>query len=201
MFDINDEKSELMAEVLGNKTCKKILALLAEKEITETDIARELKIPLNTVDYNVKKLLSAGLVEEAKDFFWSVKGKKIKTFRVANKKIIISPKTSFKGILGSVLIGGLVLSVIKIYSNVISAGKSFNNINVETPVFEKAQDLASSVQSVGEERIAETFNVMSISVWSSVGIWFLAGALVGLIGFLIYRYFKNRNVKGGLRKL
>lgn len=90
--DLNDPRSAAIAEVMTNKTCKKILELLAEKEMSESDIAAELEIPLNTVGYNIKKLLDAGLIEKTKNFFWSVKGKKIPTYRLSNKKIIISPR-------------------------------------------------------------------------------------------------------------
>ena len=110
LFDLNDEKSGLVAEILGNKTCKKMLSVLADKELSENDMARELKMPINTLEYNLKKLLKAGLVEEAKGFFWSVKGKKIKTYKLANKKIVISTKSSFKSLalISSALVGGIL---------------------------------------------------------------------------------------------
>lgn len=104
-IDLNDPRAAKIADVLSNKTCKKIISALSEEELTETDLAKKLKIPLNTVDYNVKKLVSAGLIEST-SHFWSVKGKKIPSYKLANKKIIISPKSlalqkySFFGLLG-----------------------------------------------------------------------------------------------------
>ena len=47
-------------------------------------------MPMNSVQYNISKLLEAGLIEEAKSW-WSVKGKKMPTYKVANKLIVISP--------------------------------------------------------------------------------------------------------------
>ncbi|MEK6825474.1 MAG: beta-propeller domain-containing protein [Nanoarchaeota archaeon] len=91
-IDLHDPRAAAIAEVLANKTCKKILDLLAEKEMSESDISNLLGIPLNTVGYNMKKLLESGLVVKTKTFFWSVKGKKIPTYRLANKKIVISPR-------------------------------------------------------------------------------------------------------------
>ncbi len=91
---LDDEKSKKVAEVLGNKTCKKIIDYLAEiPEASEKDMSDALDIPINTVEYNLKKLLGAGLVEKTKNFFWSKKGKKIPMYKLARKHIIISPKT------------------------------------------------------------------------------------------------------------
>ncbi len=93
MMNINDEKSKKVAEVLKSDTCKKILDYLAEnKEKSEKDIAKDLGMPINTVEYNLKKLIESGLVEKTKNFFWSKKGKKINLYKPANRHIVISPK-------------------------------------------------------------------------------------------------------------
>ena len=93
MMNLNDERSKRVAEVLKSDTCKKILDYLAEnKNKSEEDIAKDLTMPINTVEYNLKKLLDSGLVEKSKDFFWSKRGKKINLYKPANRHIIISPK-------------------------------------------------------------------------------------------------------------
>ena len=93
LMNMDDERSKLVAEVLGNKTCKTIIDYLSEiKEAGQQDISKALGIPLNTVDYNLKKLIKSGLVEKTKNFFWSTKGRKIEMFKLARKHIIISPK-------------------------------------------------------------------------------------------------------------
>lgn len=111
--DIDDPRASAIAEVMSNKTAKKILSLISEKEVSESDIASELNIPLNTVGYNIDKLLKAGLIERSKNFFWSVKGKKIPTYRLSNRKILISPKKMVPSapfaIIGAII--GLILIV------------------------------------------------------------------------------------------
>lgn len=84
LLDLEDEKTKQIADVISNSSCKKILNLLAEKEASETDIAKELGIPINTAEYNIKKLEKAGMIEKSKHF-WSVKGKKIHTYKLAKK--------------------------------------------------------------------------------------------------------------------
>ncbi len=112
--DLDDPRTGKIAEAISNKSCKKILALLADKEMSQKDISDKLGMPLNTVEYSLKKLIDAGLVEKSKNFFWSVKGKKIPMYRVADKKIIISPKTMVnKVVVPAILVlGAIFLAVI-----------------------------------------------------------------------------------------
>src|SRR3989344_9293576 len=106
-IDLDDPRTGLVAEALANKTCVKILSLLAEHELREVDIAKKLELPINTVEYNLNKLINSGLIEKSKIFFWSVKGKKTPTYKVANRKIIISPKRIIKGVVPAVLVSGV----------------------------------------------------------------------------------------------
>src|SRR4030042_1138609 len=95
LVSLNDEKSKEIAEVLSSSTCKKIINYLAQhKEASQKDLSDALKIPMNTLDYNIKKLLNSGFIEKRKNFFWSKKGKKIIMYELSNKSIIISPKKS-----------------------------------------------------------------------------------------------------------
>ena len=63
LVSMDDEMAKSLADVLGNKTCKKIMEYMAEKnEVSEKDLANAFKIPINTVEYNLKKLLKSGFV-------------------------------------------------------------------------------------------------------------------------------------------
>ena len=70
MVSLDDEKSKAVAEVLSSKTCKSIIGYLAEnKEASEKDLSDKLNIPLNTIEYNLKKLIESGFVQKRKNFF------------------------------------------------------------------------------------------------------------------------------------
>src|SRR3989344_7017567 len=99
MIDLEDPQSGKIAEVLSNKTAKVILGLLAENEMSGSEVAAKLGAPLNTVTYNLKNLVDAGLVEKSKRFFWSSKGKRMELYKVSNKRIVISPRRMIKGII------------------------------------------------------------------------------------------------------
>ncbi len=191
MFDINDEKSGKLAEVLANKTCKKILSLLAEEELSQGDISKSLNFGLNTVDYNIKKLIEVGLIEKTSNFFWSVKGKKILIYKLANKKIIISPKTSFKGMLISILGCGIISGAVKIFMN--SREITSNNI----PLLQSGKYLVYSAAPSAAENVQAATS--SSSYFTGFPLWFIIGLILGSIGFIIYQKLKSLKLKGGLK--
>lgn len=184
MFDVNDPNADSLAEVLSNKTSKKIIGLLAEREMTESDIAAELKLPLNTIDYNMKKLVNAGLIEVAKGFFWSVKGKKIQLYRLSNKKIVISPKTSFRGLIPAVLITGIIAFGVRYWMK----GTEFVQNAVDSG--------ASNGLLYASEKVAGATGVMASApqVYSSVTsnppawLWFMFGAVMALVIFSLWNW-------------
>jgi DNA-binding transcriptional ArsR family regulator len=139
LMGVDDDSSKKVAEVLSNTTCKKILNYMSEaNEVSENDISVALGIPINTVEYNLNKLIDAGLVEKTKNYFWSKKGKKISMFKVTNKHIVISPKSkptmSILKTIIPVIIAIAFLTVLLIYlippKNQVIFG---NNVTTITP--------------------------------------------------------------------
>ena len=118
LMGLDDERAGSIAEVLKNPTCKKILDFLGDvKEASEKDISDKLNMPINTIEYNLNKLVKSGLVDKAKNFFWSVKGKKIPMYKLARKHIIISPNKKpsmdyLKTILPVILIAAILVVVL-----------------------------------------------------------------------------------------
>ncbi len=186
-FDLDDSRASIIAEVMANKTCKKILSLIAEKEMSAGDISLELKVPLNTIGYNIEKLLKSGLIEKSKNYFWSAKGKKIPTYGISNKKIIISPKTMYKGILPALLVSGLAALGIKIFGSVGSDGV----INSVNEAYAPTVKLADSVTASGAQMMN---GAVQTGILHNAWVWFLLGAMVSLFVFLIWNIFK---MKGG----
>ncbi len=111
---LEDEESREVAEILSNKTARRILDYLAEHNATETDIARELNLPASTVNYNIKNLLKHSLIE-AKDFYWSPKGNKVNVYTSARRMIVIAPRfargiETLKSIIPVILLSALFLA-------------------------------------------------------------------------------------------
>ena len=184
MLNVNDPKSRDVAEILSNSTAKKILGLLAEEELSESQLGERLKIPLNTIGYNIKKLKNSGLIEPARKFFWSVKGKKIIFYKVSNKKIVISPKESFKGLLPSLIVSAFLAFaipyIVLYFNNRNSYYSETSSLMAESA--QKAADMTLSSDNVN--------GFISIFDIQSQTIWFFFGAVVALCFFVGWNWKK-----------
>ena len=183
LISMDDERAKKLSEVLGSKTCKKIIDFLAEtKEASEKDIADELKIPLNTTEYNLKKLVHAELVEKTKNFFWSKKGKKIPMYKLSNKSIIISPKSKvsskIKSILPVAIFAGLGSLIIRQLT-------TFQSQNQVFQTGEKMLEAAPEATNIMVDN-ADFFFTQPPTAW----MWFLGGAILATIIFAILNWRK-----------
>lgn len=185
LVSIDDKRSKKIAEVLGNKTSKKIIDILAENsELSEKDISDSLNLPLNTIEYNLKKLLSSEMVEKTKNFFWSEKGKRIPMYRLSGKSIIISPKSSkisskIKSLLPAVLVSGIGAFIIKI---LFSEPKFMQDVSEEAMLFSAQKSSEITVIPSGGSFIS----LYSFQPW----MWFLAGSLLIIAIFASFNWRK-----------
>jgi len=171
-IDLDDPKTGIVAEALSNKTCVKILSLLAEQELTASDISSKLKIPLNTTGYNVDKLVASGLIEKSSKFFWSVKGKKTVVYKVANKKIIISPKRYFRGLVPAVIVSGVFALVLRSFMS-----PKISNV----PSIDAGAELVSVASS-------------NASLFNLGWVWFIAGSLFSLIVAFLWDWLNYKGI-------
>ncbi len=195
MIDLNDPRTEKIADVISNKTSKKILTLLADNELSESEIAKGIGAPMNTVGYNIKKLEGAGLIEKVKVFLWSVKGKRIHKYKIANKKIIISPRNIIRGVIPTILITGALALGIKIFvDNRVSRGLTENtsqNLQVAQKVMDEGVGgIASELAKVSENFGTPTIEIINIA--QNVWLWFLAGALSALLIFMVLNLWRRK---------
>ncbi len=186
MVNLDDKRSQKLGEAISNPTCKKIINLLAEKELSATEISRALKVPMNTLDYNLKKLVESGIIEKSKHF-WSVKGKKIPTYKVVNKVIVIQPKkTSSSNTYSKLKNISLMVGISAILTGLIAwLTKS------SSPVAEESLKAASYSQDalcIGgpTEATCASGGLSQIPAWS----WFGIGALIVIILILIINWKK-----------
>ena len=190
LFSLEDESSKKLGEIISSPTCKKIVNLLAEKDLSESDIARELSLPINTIEYNLKKLLEAGIIEKAKNFFWSRKGRKIDIYKVANKLIVISPKkysniySKIKSIIPVAIISGILTSFIAWYYKKQELAQL--TLQKTTEYRDALTQASSSVASSISQAPSDSIQLFSSLSWE----WFLAGSLITIIIFLIWNWKK-----------
>ncbi|MBX4212056.1 helix-turn-helix domain-containing protein [Candidatus Pacearchaeota archaeon] len=176
MVDMDDPRAATIADVISNKTSKKILLLLSEKEMSESEIADSLHLPLNTIGYNIKKLVHSGLIDKVSGFLWSTKGKRIHKYTLSEKKIIISPRKMARGVIPSVLITAFIALGIKIYTQTKA-----NTLMAYSPTSSSAEMKATAVQHTYDA-------VTSSNAWA----WFFIGALAALSIYLIWNFVREK---------
>jgi len=183
-IDLNDPRAKNISEIIGNTTCKKILNLLAEKELTETEISRALKIPLNSVGYNIKKLVQSGLIESTQHW-WSIKGKRIPAYKLSNKKIVISPRSiTTETILLVTLTIGTIFSFIVRHLIRPQEVYSLAQDNIAESFLMKTAEPAARVI---ESTTPTFFNSLASWEWFLIGAWFAT-----ILFFILTKFSKGR---------
>ena len=209
MVSLEDPKMKSLSDVLGNKTCKKIIDYLAEnEEASQKDLTDALGIPINTIEYNIKKLVLSGLVQKRKNFFWSKKGKKIIMYELSNKSIVISPRKSMGEklmkllpavmVTGALTFGTFVYDKVK-YAKQITFDGATNYALQDTPtLMNKAMDTmtlsvansqlgagaSDGVARVTMDYVANTAMQTPSETW----MWFLAGGLIALFVYSLVNW-------------
>lgn len=87
------EESKIITQTIANDTARKILELLADSPMSTSAIAKKLDIPLTTAQYNIEKLMEAGLVVVEKTKY-SEKGREVKLYTPARRMIVLVPKNT-----------------------------------------------------------------------------------------------------------
>ena len=173
MIDLDDPRTQKLADVISNATCKKILSLLAEHELSESELARRLNVPLNTINYNMKKLVAAGIIEPVRSM-WSAKGRVVKVYRVSHKNIVISPRTLTKGVLPAFLVTLIAATGVRFWS-VGRSGDMLVASETATSIVMKSSDVGVVVAS------------SSSSAW----LWLLLGAVIALVSLSVWNRFSR----------
>jgi len=182
IFSLEDEKARALGEAISNPACKKIVNFLADKEASASDISKELGMPLNNVDYSIKKLIGAGIVEKSKKFLWSVKGKRIENYRVVNKVIVISPRktevySKLKELVPAVFVSAIFTGVLGWYFRALAVVQKSADVAAESLMAASAQ--APLVSSYSPS--------YPLSPW----IWFAFGWVVML--FILFMWSWKRD--------
>ena len=169
---------------------------LTKNEKTISEISVELNIPINTVEYNIKKLLNSGLIEK-KSFWWSVKGKKMPTYTVSNKRIIISPKRYTNNLKYLIALGitGVISLVIK---KITEPVKIIYERNIPL-----TNELSNGLMKITRDSFLENVPQQTDQIINTItyfpklcfGEWFLFGAWFVILLFFIFSIINERRSK------
>lgn len=224
MVSLEDEDSKDIAQVITNKSCRKILDYLSQNDkATEGEIAKALNLPLSTTNYSIKQLISAELIV-GDEYNYSEKGKKVFHYKLANQFIIIAPKKSKKsdikkqlkemlGLFGVSIVGALgVLGLGNIFNNFSLGSKSVlgvaesEKIAEASPMMAKrvVQDLAVENAPLSDAAFSKTIETTQENLvnsaatgisWEHAALFFLLGALFVILVYVLYLIIKNKKSK------
>ena len=194
LLSLEEDKAKELANAISNETARKILNFLSEKEASEHKIAQNLNLPASTVHYNTQQLLKSNLIE-VKDFYWSEKGNKINVYKVANKLIIIAPKTAqtnkfkinIKRILPIALLSLIASGVIYIITKgQILAAKTTQYTIQQGDKLARTTAIPAATQEAAEEAIKQT------AIQPNIALWFFLGGLFAVISYLIINLIRKK---------
>lgn len=198
--------SKAVANAMSNEKAQKIISYLAEnKEATESEISEKLKIPLPTVHYNIQQLKKAKLIE-AKEFFWSKKGKHMLVYRLAKKYIVISPDTSssalskLKNLLPITLLSLVGSGLIYLYQKtkpiktmVFEGGGEVVSDASQKVVDNAAMDMIAGAEGSGQvvDAVANATSQVVTLPEPNYALWFLVGSLFVIILIFLINSFRK----------
>ena len=211
LVSLKENKAKELAQAIANESCRKILDYLADKEdATETELSEKLKIPISTVHYNLKQLLAGSLVV-VDEFHYSEKGKEVNHYKLANKYIIIAPKTTYgikeklKSILPVSLLALVGAGFIQLYTKYFRIS-SFGVMKSAPAVMEALNEVPTrtadvimeKAESVGVQAVMEKAPEVVMETAQAVpnyALWFLFGCLFVIVLVVIFEMIKAKREK------
>ncbi|MBI4738123.1 helix-turn-helix transcriptional regulator [Candidatus Woesearchaeota archaeon] len=205
LVSLSDSKAKKLAEVIQNNTCRKILGHLSNKSCTESELSKDLGIPLPTAHYNLKHLVEAKLVKDD-EYHYSTKGKEVTHYSLAKQFVIIAPqgskesiKEKLKTLMATFTIIGAVTVAIKLVTSNLSrttqeaptlmmkstapvAGAASPMMeSVADTAVEGARMLAAAPVTQPEQVLTavQSVSASTLPTWA----WFLLGAISALSVF------------------
>jgi len=197
LVSLNEDESKKLAQILSNDTARRILDFLADTEATETEIAEKMGIPISTAHYNLQALVKGKLVEADK-FHYSEKGKEVLHYRLANKYIIIAPKSTFgiKEKLRSILPVGIIALATAGIIQIVSQFAQKPVANTAEPmlkaaVMEETRVAAPAAMDFAQEAVQSAPQALETVSKTQIGLWFLLGAVFVIVVFIIVELIRS----------
>lgn len=203
LVSLKEGKSKKLAHSISNATCRRILNFLAENEnATESQVAKELKMPISTVHYNLKLLKESGLVD-VEEFHYSKKGREVDHYTLANKYVVIAPRASEKVIdklrrvLPVAIIVVIIAGFMKVFSKFFIGVASFTSEYIP-PATKMLAARSKEAMDVAKEEAVSELAPKAVEVSQKIPflsntaiIWFLIGAVLAVVLFFLFSLRKR----------
>ncbi|MDD1694581.1 MAG: helix-turn-helix domain-containing protein [Methanoregula sp.] len=178
-----EEKAQNIVKAMSHQNAGEVVQLLStEGPLRLSDIAERLDISLNAAKYHIENLMTAGILEISNTRY-SVKGKKVKIYRLKNQVFIVAPR------MNSI---AEVRSALMKYSAALALFVGVFFIALVQPFFTMP---AVPLQLSGSIRPGSTVPAAVLTDNSIIPALIIAAAvtLLVLIGYELHTLWKNRN--------
>lgn len=208
-FSLDEDKADTLANTLGNKTSRSILKFLSSKEsVTESEVSKELNLPLPTVHYNLQNLLKSNLIK-VEEFHYSKKGREVNHYSISKKYIVIAPESNesilnkFKSLLslGTLIIAtSFAINLFRFMRRDVGSefGSQIAQEEVSRSVAYESNNLMKEAldQSTNDSATNFTYNIGEIttndSFLSFFPTWFLIGGLFVIIVIFLWMIMRKK---------
>ena len=186
ILEPGQEQAQKFIKAISNQNASEVLQLLKETgPIRLSDIAERLGLSLNATKYHVENLMDAGLLEISNTKY-SVKGRKIKMYRMKNQIFIVAPSmTEKKQIISAVLKYGAFLGVYMLIAITFLAFIPLQGIVGSLPL---AGSLQPGVPLSGAAALPEFIETCIAGLIMAAFVTMLV-----LVGYQAIVYWKQRN--------
>lgn len=203
ILPLNDKNSKKISQIISNDTARNILEVIASQPLSASEIAEKLAIPLTTVQYNVEKLIDAGLVKVERTKY----SEKMKPMRIyapqrkfvvittgkASKKEVIAALKRYLALISFAAVGSGIIEFLamRMRSSLEEVARSIPTVPTPIPA-----PIPMPVPIVTPSPMPAPKGIdlgFGFDIFAHPGLWFLFGSLfVILVIFLIECYGKNK---------
>lgn len=162
-------RAKQVTRLLANDTARRIMDAVSQDSKSESELAKELGLPLSTVHYNVQKLQESGLLK-SDEYTYSEKGKEVRHYILASDHVVITTKP-FGSIPG--LISGTTLAL-------VAAAATFF---LRRP--QPQEEASMFMMDAAPEMAMRAADTAQVAAEPAIWPWILLGASAMLVGILI----------------
>lgn len=183
LLEPGQEKAQNIVKAISHQNAGELMQLLStEGPMMLSDIASRLDLSTNAAKYHVENLRNAGLIEISNTRY-SVKGKKMKVYRLKNQVFIVAPKMNSVSDLRAILLKYATLCGLFIVTCAAILVQPFVMIS-----YGSVSPLSGSLQPGLTLPVTESSTLIPALV--------IAGIVTILVyaGFEVLMYWKNRQM-------
>jgi DNA-binding transcriptional ArsR family regulator len=183
ILEAGHEKAQKFIRVMSNQNASDVLALLKDGGgLRLSDIAERLGMSLNATKYHIENMMDAGLLEISNTRY-SVKGRKVKIYRMKNQIFIVAPgMTEKRQIISAVMKYGSFLGIYVLIALGIV-------LLIPQPELAGTIPLSGSILPAGTKAVADQGFVAALLIAAVI-------TLLLLVGYEVREYFRNRQAAG-----